>query len=122
MDGIIVCDGGKKSDITYGSYKIFTGEGRLLEHKQVAFGIGTSNQAEYMIMKLAILKAFELGIDAVTIFTDSKLVKYQVAGLWRCNYPHLIALRDEIREYLKDFKSAEIKRVPRNIIKQHLGH
>jgi ribonuclease HI len=122
MECLIICDGGKKSDVTYGSYKIFADNGNEILHEQVVFGFGTSNQAEYLIMKLAIKRAIELGYDAVTILTDSKLVAYQVQDVWACNYPHLIVLRNEIRELLTKFSTAQIKRVPRNIMKHHLGH
>ena len=44
----LITDGGNRSDITYGSYKIFSDDGTQIAHRQVVFGHGTSNLAEFL--------------------------------------------------------------------------
>jgi len=120
---VVICDGGKRSGVAYGSYKIYTSSGILVEHKQIVWGEKTSNEAEYLTMLMAIRKSKQFVTDEeleINILTDSALVKEQVAGNWACNYKHLEVLRDKIREELND--SITIEHVTRNIIFQHLGH
>lgn len=120
---VVICDGGKRSGIAYGSYKIFSDEAVLLEHKQIVWGEKTSNESEYLTMLMAIRKSKSMrnGCDEnINILTDSNLVKEQVAGNWNCNYKHLEILRNKIREELDD--KITIKHVSRNVIFQQLGH
>lgn len=120
---VVICDGGKKGGIAYGSYKIYTALGELIEHKQVVWGEKTSNEAEYLTMLMALRKSKQFLTEdesVINILTDSSLVKEQVAGNWQCNYEHLKVLRDKIREELND--NVTIIHVARNIIYQHLGH
>jgi ribonuclease HI len=119
---VIICDGGKRGGVAYGSYKIYTASGILMEHKQIVWGEKTSNEAEYLTMLMAIRKGKQMMTEGepVTILTDSSLVKEQVEGNWNCNYKHLKVIRDKIREELNG--DITISHVPRNIIFQHLGH
>lgn len=120
---VIICDGGKRGGVAYGSYKIYTASGILIEHKQIVWGEKTSNEAEYLTMLMAIRKGKQFLTEdesEINILTDSSLVKEQVEGNWRCNYKHLQVIRDKIREELDD--NITISHVPRNIIFQHLGH
>lgn len=120
---VVICDGGKRGGVAYGSYKIYTSSGILVEHKQIVWGEKTSNEAEYLTMLMAIRKSkqFITGEETeINVLTDSPLVKEQVAGNWNCNYKHLEVLRDRIREELST--NVTIKHVPRNIIFAHLGH
>lgn len=120
---VVICDGGKKSGVAYGSYKIYRKDGWLLHHKQIVWGEKTSNEAEYLTTLMAIRKAkMYLSKDEfeINILTDSSLVKEQVAGNWNCNYKHLEVLRDKIRKELTG--NITIIHVPRNIIFAHLRH
>ena len=118
----IFCDGGKRSGVAYGSFKIFNDTGVRLHHEQTVFGSGTSNLAEYLIMLQSIKRALELGYKDVIVYTDSALVKHQVQDDYTCNYEHLRIVRDRIRKQIVFFDCFEIINVPRNIIKQQLGH
>jgi ribonuclease HI len=120
---VVICDGGKRSGVAYGSYKIYTSFGELMEHKQIVWGEKTSNEAEYLTMLMAIRKSKQFltrDESEINVLTDSSLVKEQVAGNRMCNYEHLRVLRDKIREELAD--NITITHVNRNIIFQHLGH
>lgn len=119
---LIYADGGNKSDITYGSFKIYDGSGNVVAHKQLVFGYGTSNLAEYLSMIRAMEYAINMGIQDVIIFTDSKIVKKQIYGEWACNYDHLRKARNKVRKLMQEFDNLSIKKVTRNTIKHQLGH
>ena len=121
---LIICDGGKRRDVAYGSFKIFDDSGNLLDHGQRIFGDNTSNSAEYLILYSALLRAKVIKVRKghVTILSDSDLVVHQLQGTWNCNYAHLQVMRDAIRKELSDYYDWEIKKVSRNIIVGHLGH
>lgn len=118
----IISDGGNRCDITYGSYKIFDDVGNQIVHRQLVFGHGTSNLAEYLAMIRAVEHAQKLDIKDVVILTDSKLVQMQVAGEWKCNYPHLREAREVLRKILIGFDSWKINKISRNIVVSQLGH
>ncbi len=118
----IISDGGNRKDITYGSYKIFDEEGTEIVHKQLVFGFGTSNLAEYMAMIKAVEHAQKLNIKDIVILTDSKLVQKQIYGEWRCNYSYLKEARNLLRKLLRGFDSWKINKVTRNIVVSQLGH
>jgi ribonuclease HI len=118
----IISDGGKRRDITYGSYKIFDSDGKELVHRQIVYGYGTSNLSEYLIMIDAVKHAQSMGIKNVAILTDSRLVRMQTLGEWACNYDHLRTARNKLRRLLKGFDHWEINKITRNIVASHLGH
>lgn len=118
----VITDGGKRKDITYGSFKIFNEEGLELIHKQIVFGYGTSNLAEYLIMIEAIKFSLQNDIKELIILTDSRLVLMQTTGEWQCNYDHLRTARNKLRRLLRQLDKWEIKKVTRNIVASHLGH
>lgn len=118
----MICDGGNKQSITYGSYKIFSPLGEEILHKQVVFGFGTSNLAEYMALISGLTAALEYGILDLVVLMDSNLVIHQVNGDWRCNEQHLLVARNRAREIMKGFDYIILKKVKRNIVVQHLGH
>lgn len=118
----IVTDGGHKSSITYGSFKIFDEWGNIVAHKQLVYGYGTSNLAEYLSLINSLKYAVGEGMRDIVVFTDSEVVKYQIEGEWSCNYSHLRVARDKARKLLNKFDSWKIKSVTRNTVKHQLGH
>lgn len=119
---LIICDGGKRSGILYGSFKIFEDDATLLFHKQLVFGDGTSNEAEYLSLLYALRSARVLGTEHIDVLTDSELIKKQLSGESHCYASHLKKLKELVKVEIKHFESVTIKNVSRNIIKQHLGH
>ncbi len=117
-----VTDGGKRKDITYGSYIIYDPYGNILHHKQLVYGYGTSNSAEYLTALHALRKCRELNIDNLVLFTDSYLLVNHVNGNFNINYDHLRELVKSIRQELSKFNSVSMKKVTRNTIKMQLGH
>ena len=70
----------------------------------------TNNEAEYggIIEVLGVLVKHQDRIQNVTVCGDSKLVISQVFGNWKCNFPHLIKLRDTAKGLCKTLKQAGI--------------
>ena len=101
----IFCDGGNKKGVVYGSFKIFSHDGLELAHKKIVFSEGTSNLAEYLIFLEAIRFSLKNNYMDIIVFTDSKLVKYQIKGAWKCNYDHLKRVRNRARKLLESFDS-----------------
>jgi ribonuclease HI len=118
----IIADGGKRKDITYGSFKIFDEEGKELVHKQIVFGYGTSNLSEYLIIIEAVKYTINSGYKDISILTDSRLVVMQMADVWACNYDHLRTAKNKLRRLLNQLDSWEIKKITRNIVVSQLGH
>jgi len=118
----IITDGGNRDSTTYGSFKIFDDSGKLVAHRQMVFGYGTSNLAEYLALIRSLKFALAHGYNNVTILTDSKLMKKQIEGKWACNYAHLRIARDQARTLLNKFEKWKINKVTRNIIVAQLGH
>lgn len=119
---ILLSDGGNRKDITYGSFKIYTDRGETIAYKQMVFGYGTSNLAEYLSLIEGLKKAIAMNIKDITVLTDSKVVQKQILGDWACNYEYLRVARDKARRLLKKFDNWEINKVSRNIISSQLGH
>jgi ribonuclease HI len=68
----------------------------------------TSNEAEYeaVIAALTYLKTsnevYKMGREKCVIVTDSQLVYGHVIRNWKCNFPHLRILRDEVKNRLRE--------------------
>lgn len=119
---LIISDGGNRNSITYGSFKVFNEAGEEIAHKQLVYGYGTSNLAEYLTLINSLKYAILHNMKSVVVMVDSALVKHQVAGDWACNAEHLIVARDTVRNLLNEFNYCHIKKVTRNTVYHHLGH
>jgi len=119
---IIYADGGKKKGVAYGSFKIFDDWGNEVVHKQIIFGQGTSNLAEYLVIIAAMKYCIDHGIIYVSILSDSNLAVQHINGMWRTNFEHLALALDQVNSLKHNFKVFRITHVPRNIIVAMLGH
>jgi ribonuclease HI len=97
----------------YGSYEVQSSAPEL-NHKvsRIQFGHGSNNQAEYLSL-IAALKWLRHQTNGevyrLEIFTDSMLVRNQVARKWKSKCVHIKELRDEVLELLSPYKHWEIK-------------
>jgi ribonuclease HI len=73
----------------------------------------TNNVGEYNGLLLAIELAIELGVEILTIRSDSLLIVEQTNGNWRCKNPDLRKLRDQIWEKAQTFQKVILEWVPR---------
>ena len=118
----IVCDGGKRAGISYGSFIIYNPQGKVVTHRQITFAFGTSNLAEYETLVRALHYATQEGIKNILIKMDSLLIINQVLGKFRCNYKHLRLARGDVRHRLKFFDSYEFEKIHNKQMKKILGH
>lgn len=111
----------------YGSYEI--DGGTMLKHKSIRQEFGpnlTCNQAEYFSL-LAALKWLIHNLkypdqSRLEIFTDSMIVRNQVARKWKSKVLHLRELRDLAVDLLSRYGHWEIKWHSRNFNVQRFGH
>ena len=76
-------------------------------------GVGTNNEAEYIAVIRALRHASLMGIEDVTLISDSKLVVEQMKGSWRVKDYKLLSLHDEATELADSFKRFTIQWTPR---------
>ena len=72
----------------------------------------TVNVGEYKAVILALEEAKRLKLEHVLVLSDSQLVVYQVGDRWACRKPHLLPLRDRVRELIQEV-DAFIAWIPR---------
>jgi len=119
---LVVADGGKKDGLAYGSFKVFNDRGYLIAHRQRIFGLGTSNQAEYKSLIMALTYCINYGIMDISVIMDSKLTINQVKGKWGCEDKFLKRLNKIAKERVARLDSFSISYMPERFIKQKLGH
>jgi ribonuclease HI len=84
-------------------------KGRTIEYLELkAPNDKTNNEEEYR----GVIAALKYCKEGDEIFTDSMLVVNQVNGGWKCNKPHLVALRNETQDWLIKTK-AILRWIPR---------
>jgi ribonuclease HI len=76
-------------------------------------GERTNNYAEWTAVELALLRARELGADAVDLRTDSELVARQIAGRYRVKHPDLKPIHARVMAMLGDLRAYTVGHVPR---------
>ena len=72
----------------------------------------TNNVGEYQAIILALRIIHNQKLKQVELLTDSQLVVEQVNGSWQCRQPHLLPLRDKVRELLAQ-ENATLAWIPR---------
>lgn len=73
----------------------------------------TNNVGEYNGLLLAIYLAKELGVEALEIRSDSRLIVEQTNGNWRCKDPQLRQLRERAWAESQSFQEISLSWVPR---------
>jgi len=118
----VYADGGKKKGVAYGSFRIFDTNGNEVAHKQLIFGPGTSNLAEYLAITAAMRYCLDHDLLSICILSDSNLAVHHIQGLWATNFEHLALALYEVQLLQIKFDYFSIKYVPRNITVAMLGH
>jgi probable phosphoglycerate mutase len=92
---------------------LFADDGTSLAEVGEFLGVATNNVAEWKALLAGLAKARELGIDEIAIRMDSELVVRQVTGVYRVKHADLIPLATRAKSLLRDFRSVDIRHVPR---------
>jgi ribonuclease HI len=89
----------------------------VVEKSGYYIGMATNNQAEYYGMTKGLARARELGIDNITVFSDSQLVVNQMNGFYKVKNQELAPLHQELGELAKSFEKVAFIYVPRELNK-----
>ena len=105
--------GGGKNDKPFACAIVAFSEGPDYEESQ-ALGWGlTNNIAEYRGLLLALDFAGRIGVDDLTLRSDSMLIVEQMLGNWRVKDPVLQELHVQANEVAARFRVLQIDHVPR---------
>jgi ribonuclease HI len=111
-------DGGSRGNPGIGAaaYVICQMDGTILSQEGYFLAHCTNNQAEYTALKLALIKAAELGATELFIESDSLLLVKQYLGEYKIKHPDLQARMAVIRRLASRF-TVHIKHVLREFNK-----
>lgn len=97
---VMTFDGGSRGNpgpAAWG-FTIVAADDTVLAAEGRAIGVATNNEAEYGGLIAGLERARELGITALSVRGDSKLVIEQMAGNWKVKAPGLQPLHRAARE------------------------
>ena len=119
MKVIINIDGGSRGNPGIGAaaYVIKDQSGKILAQEGHYIAHCTNNQAEYTALRLALIKAAELGAKELSIISDSLLLVKQYLGEYKIKNPDLAERMTEIRQLAKPFH-IQIQHVLRHLNKE----
>lgn len=119
MRVIINIDGGSRGNPGPGAaaFVIKDPSGQILSQEGHFMPHCTNNQAEYTALKLALIKAAELGATDLEIISDSLLLVKQYLGEYKIKHPDLAARMQEIRALARPF-TIQIRHVLRHLNKE----
>lgn len=87
----------------------------VVEKSGFYIGIATNNQAEYYGFKMGLERARDLGINRLTLFSDSQLVVNQMNGLYKVKNQELAPLYAEVKEIAQSFEKISFVHIPREL-------
>jgi ribonuclease HI len=119
---LLICDGGRRGGITYGSFIIYDDDGKEIEHRQFVIGPGTSNQAEYVSLIVALKWCLNNDVKNIVVMMDSLLVVNQLLDNWECKNTELRRLLKRVKKLQRKFEKFHIKHIYRKYVVQKLGH
>ena len=99
------------------AYAICKMDDTVVEKAGFYIGVATNNQAEYYGFKRGLERARELGIDKITLFSDSELVVKQMNGLYKVKNQELAPLHQEVKALADSFEKVIFVHVPRELNK-----
>jgi len=84
--------------------------------REVSRGIGeaTNNIAEYLALVYALQEALLLGLEKVSVKSDSELLVKQLSGTYKVRQPHLRLFHDLAVHLKAGFNSCSIEHIPRS--------
>jgi ribonuclease HI len=115
----VYTDGGSRGNPGDSScaYVICSIDDTVVEKSGFYLGVATNNQAEYFGFKKGLERARNLGIDKVSLFSDSQLVVNQMNGLYKVKNQELAPLHQEVKEVAESFEKISFTYVPRELNK-----
>ncbi len=89
----------------------------VVEKSGYYMGMATNNQAEYYGFKVGLERARDLGINKVSLFSDSQLVVNQMNGIYKVRNQELAPLHADVSEIAASFEKVTFAYVPRELNK-----
>jgi ribonuclease HI len=89
----------------------------VVEKSGYYMGVATNNQAEYLGMIKGLERARDLGIDKISLFSDSQLVVNQMRGIYKVKNQELAPLHQQLKELANSFERITFSYVPRELNK-----
>ena len=99
------------------AYVICNMDGTVVEKSGYYMGMATNNQAEYYGFKKGLERARDLGIDKISLYSDSQLVVNQMNGVYKVKNQELAPLHQEITQLAAGFEKVSFTYVPRELNK-----
>jgi ribonuclease HI len=92
-------------------------ENNVVEKSGYYMGLATNNQAEYYGFKKGLERARDLGIDKVSLYSDSQLVVNQMNGFYKVKNQELAPLHEDVNKLAESFEKISFTYVPRELNK-----
>ena len=115
ISGEIFVDGGSRGNPgpAGGGFVIFN-DGIKAAEGSIYFGVQTNNQAEYLALREALRKAYEvLGNASIQVYMDSQLVVEQLCGNYKVKSENVRPLYEEVSRIISQFQHFKIIHVSR---------
>jgi ribonuclease HI len=115
----IYTDGGSRGNPGDSScaYVICNMDDTVVEKSGFYLGVATNNQAEYSGFLKGLERARNLGIDKISLFSDSQLVVNQMNGLYKVKNQELAPLHQQVKAIAESFEKISFTYVPREFNK-----
>jgi ribonuclease HI len=116
----IYTDGGSRGNPGQSAcaYVICKMDNSVVEKSGFYLGVATNNQAEYYGFKKGLERCRDLGIDKITLHSDSQLVVNQMTGAYKVKNQELAPLYAEVKALADSFEKIEFVYVPREYNKE----
>jgi ribonuclease HI len=99
------------------AYVICNMDDSVVEKSGFYLGVATNNQAEYYGFKKGLERARNLGIDKISLFSDSQLVVNQMNGLYKVKNQELAPLHQDVKVLGDSFEKIIFTYIPRELNK-----
>jgi ribonuclease HI len=99
------------------SFVICEMDDTVVEKSGYYMGMATNNQAEYYGMIKGLERARDLGIDEITLLSDSQLVVNQMNGFYKVKNQELAPLHQQLAGLSQSFEKISFTHVPRELNK-----
>jgi len=116
----IYTDGGSRGNpgASACAFIICSADGAIVEKAGSYLGMATNNQAEYYGFEKALERARELGIDKISLFSDSQLVVNQMNGFYKVKNQELAPIYKDVTELANSFGKITFTHIPREMNKE----
>ena len=95
------------------AYVICDVDGKVVEKSGYYMGMATNNQAEYYGMIKGLERASDLGINRLSINSDSQLVVNQMNGFYKVKNQELAPLHEQLKGLADSFEKISFHYIPR---------